>query len=96
MLFQSMLLVNPGALQEQRASGDHQSRPGDLYHPQSCPAYFDVSVLNTLAPSIISRASVSTRAAAAAAAGEALKDKCHEDNVIAAKGIFCPLIVETF
>ena len=33
--------------------------------------------------------------ATAAAAGEALKDKCHEDNIIAAGGLFCPLIKET-
>ena len=68
-----------------------------IYHPdffQGSPAFFDVSVHNTLSSSIISHASVS--AGAAAAAGEALKDKCHEDNVIAAGGLFCPLILETF
>ena len=56
------------------------------------PAFFDASVCNTLSPSIISHASVSARAAA----GEALKDKCDEDNVITAGELFCPLIVDTF
>ena len=57
ILFHSMLLDNPGVLREQRVSGDNQSRPGDLYHPdfcQGCPAFFDVSVHNTLSPSFIS------------------------------------------
>ena len=97
ILFHSMLLDNSGVLREQRVSGDNQSRPGDLYHPdfyQGCPAFFDVSVRNTLSPSYISQASVS--AGAAAAAGEALKDKQHEANVVAAGGQFYPLIVETF
>ena len=34
--------------------------------------------------------------AGAAAAGEALKDKQHENNAVAAGGQFYPLIVETF
>jgi len=90
-----MLLDNPGALHEQRVSGDNQSRPGDLYHPdfcQGCPAFFDVSVCNTLSPSLISQVSVF----AAAADGEALKDKQHEANVVAAGGQFYSLIVKTF
>ena len=97
ILFHSMLLDNPGVLREQRVSGDNQSRPGDLYHPDFCqgrPAFFDVSVRNTLSPSIISHSSVS--AGAAAAAGEALKDKQHENNVVAAGGQLYPLFVETF
>ena len=64
------------------------SQRPNIYHPdffQGGPAFFDVSVCNTLSLSIISHASVS--AGAAAAAGEALKDKCHEDNVIAAGGL---------
>ena len=64
-----------------------------MYHPdfcQGCPAFFDVSVRNTLSPSFISQASVS------AAAGEALKDKQHKANVVATAGQFYPLIVETF
>jgi len=65
-----MLLDNPGVLREQRVSGDNQFRPGNLYHPDFCqghPAFFDVSVHNTLSSSVISHASVSTGAAAAAA-----------------------------
>ena len=88
---------NPGVLCEQRVSGDNQSHPGDLYHPDFCqgrPTFFDISVRNTLSPSISSRASVSARAAAAA--GEVLKDKYLENNVITAGGLFYPMIVETF
>ena len=33
LLFHSMLLDNPGLLSEERVSGNNQSRPGDLYHP---------------------------------------------------------------
>jgi len=51
-------------------------------------------VANTPSPSFISQSSVSA-GAAAAAAWEALKDKQHEANVVAA-GQFYPLIVETF
>ena len=58
-----------------------------------------LSVHNTLSLSIISHASVSTgaaMAAAAAAAGEVLKDNQHENSVVAAGEQFYPLIVETF
>ena len=48
----------------------------------------------TLSPSIISHTSFS--AGAAAAAREALKDKHHKNNVLAAEGVLYPLIVETF
>ena len=84
-------------LHQQRVSGDHQSQPGDLYHPNFCqgrPAFFGVSVCNTLSPSIISHASVS--AGAAAATGEALKGKHHKNNVVAAGALLYPLNVETF
>jgi len=86
-----MLLDNPGVLCEQRFSGDNQSRPGDLYHPdffQGRPAFFDVSVCNMLSPSVISHALVS--AGAAAAVGEALKDKQHKNNVVVAGGVLSP------
>ena len=46
----------------------------------------------TLSPPFISQVSVS----AGAAAGEALKDKQHEANVVAAGGQLYPLIVKTF
>jgi len=83
-----MQLDNPGVLSKQRVPGDNQSRPGDLYHPDFCsrpPAFFYVYVCNILFPSIISREFVCTAAAAAAtaAAGDALKDKHHENNVAA-------------
>ena len=56
-----------------------------------------VSVCNALSVSIISQASISAGVAAAAAAvGEARKDKQDEANVVAVGGQFYPLIVETF
>ena len=47
----------------------------------------------THSPSVISHVSVFT---GATAAGEAFNDKQHENNVVAARGQFYPLIVETF
>ena len=92
-----MLLDNPGELHEQRVCGDNQSWTGDLYYPDFCqgyPAFFNVSVCNTLSVSIISQVSVS--AGAATAAREAFKDKQHEANVVGRGGQFYSLIVETF
>ena len=42
------------------------------------------------------RIGLEQHAIGAAAAGEALKDKQHEANIVAAGGQFYPLIVETF
>ena len=70
---------NPGVMRQQGVCGDNHSEPCDLYQPDFCqgrPAFFDVSVRNTLSPSIISQASVSARAASVATAGDVLLINC--------------------
>ena len=92
ILFYSMLLDNPGVLLEQRVLVIISP------NPLICTILISAKVVQlslmflyvTLSPSFIFLAFVS------AAAGEALKDKQHEANVVAAGGQFYPLIVETF
>ena len=86
---------NKGAVREQHC-GESNNRPGDIYHPDFMlgkPAYFDVSVRNSLQPHYILRAAV--EAGAAKEAGEIEKDERHEQEVVDAGGIFFPLVVET-
>ena len=82
---------------EQRISGDDQSRPGDVYHPDfqhNRPAYFDLSVRSTTQALHIS--SYFSYAGVAAAAGELAKDQRHRNSVEEAGCDFIPLVVETF
>jgi len=72
-----------GVRKEQRISGDNQSQPGDVYHPDfqpdGCHAYFDLSVRsNTQALHISSSSSC---AGVAASAGELAKDQRHRGTV---------------
>ena len=86
---------NPRAAREPHCSVDN-NRPGDIFHPdfaQGKPAYFDVSVRNSLQLQFLCRAAYLT--GAAGEAGEMAKDARHEEGVIAAGGIFSPLVVET-
>ena len=56
LLFHYLLPDNKGLEIEQRCSAENFKRPGDLYHPdflEGCPAFFDVSVRNSLQPSHI-------------------------------------------
>ena len=67
-----------------------------IYHPDFIngkPAFFDITVRNSLQPSYIVAAA--TSAGAAALAGEMEKDAYHEDAVAAAGGQFFPLALET-
>ncbi len=87
---------NPNARREQRVSGESQARPGDIYHPDysnGYPTFFDISVRNTLQPSVINRAASS--AGVAASEGEAQKDQKHKALVEEAGAIFTPLVTET-
>ena len=68
-----------------------------VYHPNFTngkPAYFDVSIWNTMQPSYIIQSS--NFAGAAAFAGEEEKNAHRQTDVKAADGCFYPLIVETF
>ena len=95
IIWQALLVDNPRAAREQPCGVDN-SRPGDIFHPdfvQGKPAYFDVSVRNSLQPQFLCRAA--SLAGAAGEAGEMAKDARHEEGVIAAGGVFFPLVVET-
>ena len=95
IIWQALLVDNPRAAREQHCSVDN-NRPGDIFHPdfvQEKPAYFDVSVRNSLQLQFLCRAA--SLAGAAGEAGEMAKDARHEEGVIAAGGVFFPLVVET-
>ena len=88
IIWHALLQDNSNATREQRATGDSQRRPGDVYHPDffdGCPTFFDISVRNSLQPNHLNEAS--TSAGVAAASGEAEKDAKHRPSV--------PLVVES-
>ena len=77
-----MMLVH--GLRE-RCSSTSFNRPGDVYHPNftnAKPAYFEVSIWNTMQPSYIIPSS--NLAGADAFAGEEEKDAHHQMDVEAA------------
>jgi len=87
----------PGVLKEQRASHDHGSRPGDVFHPDfqdGRSAFFDISVCSTTQPTFIS--SSASCAGVAAVAGEVAKDEKHLAAVEKVGSDFIPLVVESF
>ena len=97
VLYHALLNDNPGVRIEQRCSGDRQHRPGDVYHPSfrnARPAYFDVTIRNTLQPAFLQRGA--DQAGVAADAGMAAKDLLHLAAVEASGGEFFPLVVESF
>ena len=70
---------------------------GDIFHPDfqdGRPAYFDVTVRNTLQPAFLAEAAICP--GVAAEAGEAAKDLHHAAAVEQAGGVFLPLAGETF
>ena len=97
IVYHALSQSHTGVRKEQRISGDDQSRPGDVYHPDfqhGRPAYFDLSVRSTTQALHIS--SSSSCAGVAATAGELAKDQRHRDTVEEAGCKFIPLVVETF
>jgi len=97
IVYHALSQSHTGVRKEQRISGDDQSRPGDVYHPDfqhGRPAYFDLSVRSTTQALHIS--SSSSCAGVAATAGELAKDQRHRDTVEEAGCEFIPLVVETF
>ena len=84
---------NQNAKLEQQASGNSNTVPGDIYHPDfdnGKPALFDISVHNTLQPGMISTAVVT--AGSVAEHGEMAKDDKYFQL---AGGSFYLLVVET-
>ena len=91
-----MLLVdNKSARREQNCSANSYPHPGDIYYPDFLdgrPAFFDVTVRNSLQPVCISAAAFT--AGAAAAAGEVDKDQKHDRNVAVWCSVFS-IVVES-
>ena len=97
IVFHALRMDNPGVRTEQRGQGDHQDRPGDIFHPDSQderPAYFDVTVRNTLQSAFLAEGAI--RTGVAVEAGEAAKDLHHAAAVEQAGGVFLLLAVESF
>ena len=79
IVYHALSQSHTGLWKEQRISGDDQSRPGDVYHPDfqhGHPGYFDLSVRSTTQASHISF----FYAGVAAFAGELAKDQRHRDT----------------
>ena len=96
ILFHALLLDDRRAKMEQRCAGDGKARPGDVYHPnflEGKPAYFDISVRNTLQPQFLNQAAA--KPGAAGIAGEEEKDEKNNKIVESCGGKFYPLVVET-
>ena len=87
---------NNGCKLEQICGSSNYKRPGDIYHPDyldGVPAYFDVTVRNSLLPQFVSLAA--TNPGAAAEAGEKEKDSKHDDEVTRVGAVFYPLVIES-
>ena len=83
-------------MKEQRIGGRDLHRPGDIYHhdfTNGKPAFFDITVRNSLQASYIVAAA--TSAGAAALTGEMEKDAYHDETVAAAGGEFSSLALKT-
>ena len=96
VIFHYLLSDNKASKIEQTCNSNNNKRPGDLYHPdflEGRPAYFDVSVRNSLQPSYIVHAA--TNPGVAAEAGEEEKDAKHDADVTNTGCSFYPLVVET-
>ena len=76
-------------MREMRCNGSTESCLRDVFHPdflEGRPAYFVVTVRNSLQPLYVTKSAV--RAEAAAEAGEEQEDIHHEDRVRTAGGLF--------
>ncbi|XP_062518264.1 uncharacterized protein LOC134193447 [Corticium candelabrum] len=97
IVYHTLLVDDAGSRVEECCSSTSFNRPGKVYHPNFTngkPAYFDVSIWNTMQPSYIIPSSTLAEAAAFAEGEE--KDAHHQADVEAANGCFYPLIVEMF
>ena len=97
ILCQYLLVDNAGSCREQCFSSKSNDRPGDVFHPdflQGKAAYFDISVRNSFTTCFINNCS--TKAGAAAEAGEVQKDLHYDSDVTNAGASFYPMIVETY
>ena len=96
IVFNALLLDDSRCHREMRCSTTSESRPGDVFHPdfeKGLPAYFDLTVRNSLQPTYIIKAAACP--GAAAEAGEIEKDEQHELTVSSTGSVFYPLVVES-
>ena len=96
VIWHALLVDNRDSKREQKCGGESNNRRGDVFHPdflEGRPAFFDVSVRNSIQPSYVSKAAI--KSGAAAEAGEIEKDEKNDRVVTQAGGHFSPLIVET-
>ena len=97
IIWHALLIDNKAARREQTCSGSSRARPGDIFHPDFAdgrPAFFDVTVRDTVQAKYVCEAA--EMAGAATMAGEMEKDYKHEDLVLKYGGQFLPLAVESF
>ncbi|XP_062511254.1 uncharacterized protein LOC134187153 [Corticium candelabrum] len=71
VIWHALLVDNRDSKQEQKCGGESNNRIGDVFHPdflEGRPAFFDVSVRNSMQPSYVYKAAI--KPGAAAEAGE--------------------------
>ena len=91
IIWHALLIDNKAARREQTCSGSSRARPGDIFHPDFAdgrPAFFEVTVRNTVQAKYVCEAA--EMAGATAMAGEMEKDYKHEDSVLKCGGQFFP------
>ena len=74
-----------------------KAHPGDVFHPDFVdgrPAFFEVTVRNTVQAKYVCEAA--EMAGAAARAEDLEKDYKHEQSVLQCGGLFYPLVLESF
>ena len=89
-IWHALLIHNKAAKREQTCSSNSTARPGDIFHPDFVdgrPAFFDVTVRNTV--------HAAEMAGASAKARELEKDYKHEQSILKCGGLFYPLALES-
>ena len=97
VIWQALLVDNRDSKRKQKCEGESNNRPGDVFHPdflEDRPAFFDVSVRNSMQPSYVSKAAI--KPGAAAEAGEIEKDEKHDRVVTQAGWSFLPAHCKNF
>ena len=93
VIYNALSQDHPGVFKEHRALDDNEL----CFHPDfqdGRSAFFDISVLSTTQPTLIS--SSASCAGVAAVAGEVAKDEKHLAAVEKVGSDFIPLVVESF
>ena len=96
-IYNALLIDDKGTLLGQRFSSQNNNRSGDVYHPNFLfgrPAYFDLTIRNTVQLKFVANSANS--AGSAAAAGELEKGLKYEEAVADSGALFFPLAVETY